>query len=366
MEGIIMKKVKVTLPEKRYDVHIEPGILNHLGTWIAKIWTPRQIAVISDSHIAPLYQERVTRQLSESGFHVTAYEIPAGEASKNWMETIRLYRKLMNDHFQRTDGILALGGGVVGDLAGFVASTYMRGLALIQVPTSLLAQVDSSVGGKTAIDLDTGKNLVGTFYQPDAVFVDPDLLTTLPRRYLTEGYAEVVKMAALCGNGFWKLIEQINRPEDILPHAEALIEQSVAFKAEVVMDDEKESGRRQILNFGHTIGHAIELLAHGGLAHGEAVSIGMVQLSRLFEKYRLSPSGMTALLINRLKAAGLPVASSLIGTADFYEKVKNDKKNRSGWLNLVYLQALGRPARYPLPGNQASLFFSGKMPKSER
>ncbi|WP_010631802.1 3-dehydroquinate synthase [Sporolactobacillus vineae] len=361
-----MKTIHVALPEKNYSVHIEPGILSHLGAWVAKIWTPRQIAVISDSHVAPLYQEQVIAQLSGAGFHVTAYVVPAGEASKNWMETIRLYRKLMNDHFQRTDGILALGGGVVGDLAGFVASTYMRGLALIQIPTSLLAQVDSSVGGKTAIDLDTGKNLVGTFYQPDAVFIDPDLLATLPQRYLAEGYAEVVKMAALSGNGFWALMEQINRPEDILKHAEALIEQSVAFKAEVVIDDEKESGRRQILNFGHTIGHAIELLAQGKLAHGEAVSIGMVQLSGLFEKYRLSPPGTAAMLTSRLRAAGLPVASSLIGTADFYEKVKNDKKNRSGRLNLVYLQALGQPALYPIPGDQARLFFSGRMPEPKR
>lgn len=361
-----MKTIQVDLPEKQYSIHIEPGILNHLGTWTAKIWTPRQIAVISDSHVAPIYEEQVIRQLSDAGFRVAAYQVPAGEASKNWMETIRLYRMLMTDHFQRTDGILALGGGVVGDLAGFVASTYMRGLALIQVPTSLLAQVDSSVGGKTAIDLETGKNLVGTFYQPDAVFIDPDLLATLPQRYLAEGYAEVVKMAALSGNGFWKLIEQINRPEDMLLHAEALIEQSVTFKAEVVMDDEKENGRRQILNFGHTIGHAIELLAQGKLAHGEAVSIGMVQLSALFEKYRLSPPGAAAILTNRLQAAGLPVASSLIGTPDFYEKVKNDKKNRGGRLNMVYLQALGRPALYPLPGDQAGLFFSGRMPEQER
>lgn len=361
-----METIQVDLPEKQYSVYIEPGLLDHLGTWTAKLWTPRRVAVISDSHVAPLYEERAVRQLSDAGFHVLAYQIPAGEASKSWTETIRLYRKLMSDHFQRTDGILALGGGVVGDLAGFVASTYMRGLSLIQVPASLLAQVDSSVGGKTAIDLDTGKNLVGTFYQPDAVFIDPELLATLPRRYLAEGYAEVVKMAALSGNSFWKLIEQINRPEDLLVHAAALIEQSVAFKADVVMDDEKESGRRQILNFGHTIGHAIELLAQGKLAHGEAVSIGMVQLSALFEKYRLSPPGTAAMLTNRLQAAELPVTSSLIGTPEFYEKIKNDKKNRHGRLNLVYLKALGRPALYPLPGDQARLFFSGEIPETER
>jgi 3-dehydroquinate synthase len=314
-----VKIVQVNLPDKRYSVKIERGILDRLGALVAQIWTSRKIAVISDSNVASLYQEQVTKQLNAAGFKVSAYQVPAGEASKNWMEAVRLYRNLMADHFNRTDGVLALGGGVVGDLAGFVASTFMRGLALIQVPTSLLAQVDSSVGGKTAIDLDTGKNLVGTFYQPDAVFVDPDLLTSLSRRYVAEGYAEIVKMAALSGNGFWEIMEQINRPEDILLHAEALISKSIAFKAEVVMDDEKESGRRQILNFGHTIGHAIELLAHGKLAHGEAVSIGMVQLTGLFENYKLSPKGTTAMLERRLQAVGLPVDSTLTGTPDFYE-----------------------------------------------
>jgi 3-dehydroquinate synthase len=352
--------IHINVPDRHYDVLIARGLAGRLEEKIKQIWTPRKIAVVSDSHVAPLYQAHVVEQLINAGFSPSAYQVPAGEPSKSWAQAVALYRRLAADHFTRTDGVLALGGGVIGDLAGFVASTFMRGLALIQVPTSLLAQVDSSVGGKTAIDLDTGKNLIGTFYQPDAVFIDPDLLNTLPRRDLTEGYAEIVKMAALQGKEFWKLVERIRRPTDILAQADALITASVTFKATVVIEDEKENGRRQILNFGHTIGHAIELISRGELLHGEAVGIGMVQLSRLFEHYRLSQHGLTAMLQDRLKAVGLPVDSPLTATADFYEKLRNDKKNHGRLLNLVYLKTIGSSAFYPIPINRAERFFSGK------
>lgn len=355
-----METVPVDLPEKHYRIHIESGLVSRVGTLVAELWTPRKIAVISDRNVAPLYEQKVIKQLIAAGFQVTAYQVDAGESSKSWQTAVQLFEKLAEDHFTRSDGVLALGGGVVGDLAGFVASTFMRGLALIQMPTSLLAQVDSSVGGKTAINLGTGKNLVGTFYQPDAVLIDPDTLNTLPQRYVAEGYAEIVKMAAIEGGTFWQVIEQINRPKEILEHANDLIQKSVAFKAGVVMDDEKEHGRRQILNFGHTIGHAIELLADGQLAHGEAISIGMVRLTQIFENYRLSPRGTTNMLTQRLKAVGLPLVSSLIGTSAFYEKLKNDKKNHGSRLNLVYLKALGQPALYPIEIDKTQSFLSGK------
>ncbi|MET1247594.1 3-dehydroquinate synthase [Sporolactobacillus sp. STCC-11] len=352
--------MSVALPHKKYPLFIERGILEQLGSLLTGIWSPRKIAIISDSHVAPLYQERIIRQLQTAGFHAVAFQVPAGESAKSWENAIRLYRLLTKNQFTRSDGVLALGGGVVGDLAGFVASTYMRGIAYIQIPTSLLAQVDSSVGGKTAINLDTAKNIIGTFHQPDAVFIDPDTLKTLPQRFICEGYAEIVKMSALEGGEFWQMTGDVHHPDEIVTQVEPLIRQSITYKSRIVCRDEKETGLRQILNFGHTIGHAIELLSDGALAHGEAISIGMAQIAQLFEDYGLTKNGTSDGLIQRLQQAELPLNSSLIGSAEFYRKIINDKKNHGGKLTLVYLKAPGQPAMRSIPISKAELFFTGK------
>jgi 3-dehydroquinate synthase len=357
--GLNVKRF-VALPHKKYPIFIERGVLQQLGSLLTGIWSPRKIAVVSDHHVAPLYQERIVRQLEAAGFRTATFQVPSGESSKSWETAVQLYRSLTNNQFTRSDGVLALGGGVVGDLAGFIASTYMRGIAYIQVPTSLLAQVDSSVGGKTAINLDTAKNIVGTFHQPDAVFIDPDTLQTLPQRYICEGYAEIVKMSALEGGAFWQMTGEVHRPEDIVTQAEPLIHQSIAYKTKIVCKDEKESGLRQILNFGHTIGHAIELLSEGALAHGEAISIGMVQITQCFANYGLTKHGTLDGLVQRLQQTGLPLKSSLMSTADVYRQITNDKKNHGGRLTLVYLEAPGRPAMHSIPISQAELFLTGK------
>lgn len=353
-----MARVEVQLPTKQYEVQIENGLLQQIGGLIEQTWPSRQVALISDTNVAPLYQADITEQLVRHGFQVREYAVPAGEASKAWPVIADLATKMAGDHFTRSDGVIALGGGVVGDLAGFVASIYMRGISFIQIPTSLLAQVDSSVGGKTAIDLGEAKNILGTFYQPDAVFIDPTTLTTLSDRYVAEGYGEIVKTAALDSTDFWHLTEQINSIDDIRSHATELSQRSIGYKARIVMADEKESGQRQLLNFGHTMGHAIELLAHGKLAHGEAVSIGMVHLMQVFEDLKLASTGITAAIKERLQAVGLPLDSPLLGTAAFYDKIKNDKKNKNGKLNLVYLQAIGQPAIYSIPTDQVQAFFN--------
>lgn len=352
-----MANVEVKLPQTTYTVQIEPGILDRVGELIATQWQTRQIALITDSNVGPLYQDRVVNQLEAAGFTVCPYVVPAGEASKSWPVIADLAAKMAADHFTRSDGVVALGGGVVGDLAGFTASIYMRGISFIQIPTSLLAQVDSSVGGKTAIDLGDAKNIIGTFYQPDAVYIDPNTLDTLTDRYVAEGYGEIVKTAALDSLDFWQLIEQINSIEDIRAHATELSQRSVGYKARIVMADEKEAGQRQLLNFGHTMGHAIELLAHGGLAHGEAISVGMVHIMRVFENLKLTKPGMTAAIENRLQAVGLPTESDLLGSAEFYEKIKNDKKNKNGTLNLVYVEDYGVPHIYGIPTNEVKAFF---------
>jgi 3-dehydroquinate synthase len=358
--GLILEEVTVTLPTKTYQIKIADGLLATIGTEVAALWQTRKIAVISDRHVAPLYADQVLKSLTAAGFEPHLYLVEAGEASKSLGVASSLYDELVGDGFTRTDGVIALGGGVVGDLAGFVASTYMRGLAFIQIPTSLLAQVDSSVGGKTAVDLPSGKNLVGSFYQPDLVAIDPTTLKTLSQRYIVEGYAEILKMAAIDKPEFWQIIEKINQPADIVTYAQDLIKASVAFKAKIVIADEQEGGLRQILNFGHTMGHSIELLAAGELAHGEAISIGMVQLTKLFEAYQLSPAGLTQQLTTALQKVGLPTESDLIGSPAFYENMRHDKKNRHGKLNLVYLKAIGEPVIYPVQLNELETFFSGQ------
>ena len=245
--------------------------------------------------------------------------------------------------FTRQDAIVALGGGVVGDLTGVIASLYMRGIAFAQIATSLTAQVDASVGGKTAVNMATVKNIMGSFYQPDMVLIDPDFLQTLSDRDLVEGYAEVVKTSVLAGGDFWRLTGDIKTVAAIRERAETLITKSVLYKRDIVVADEKEGGVRKYLNFGHTLGHAIELMAHGELRHGEAVAIGMVAISERFEKAGITESGITALLRDRLVAVGLPVTSPLIGQAAFYDHLKNDKKNAAGTLQLVAISVPGQP-----------------------
>ena len=347
-----MEKISVTLASHQYDVLIEPGLLKTAGERIAQIWSPRKIALISDDNVAPLYQKDLAAQLTNQGFEVHCYDFPAGEASKSLAQLQRLSEKLAKANFNRDDAVIALGGGVTGDLVGFLAATYMRGISLIQIPTSLLAQVDSSVGGKTAVDLGTTKNIIGAFYEPDLVLIDPQTLATLPTRDLVEGYGEIIKAAAMVGDGFWRLIEQIDSPAAILKHALKLSKFSIQFKADIVMADEKESGQRQLLNFGHTIGHAIEALSAGELRHGEAISIGTVAICRAFEAAGKTAPGTTQKITARLTAVGLPITSPWLASNRVLELIKHDKKNHNGYLNLVYVKKIGVPTILKVPTNQ--------------
>lgn len=356
-----MKIIEVNLPDHSYNVEIEAGILNCTGQLVSSVWSKRKIALVSDSNVAPLYQDKVADALTAVGFAVHNYQFPAGEASKSLTVLGDLTRQMAADGFNRDDGVIALGGGVTGDLAGFLAATYMRGISLIQIPTSLLAQVDSSVGGKTAVDLDNTKNIIGVFYQPDLVIIDPNTLRTLETRDLVEGYGEIVKVAALSDGDLWKLVQSINSPTDILANAQALSIHSIQYKANVVMGDEKEGGLRQLLNFGHTIGHAVEALADGDLRHGEAVSIGMVAITRIFEEKGLSQVGLTQTLIDRLEAVGLPTTSLLLESSEIFDKIKNDKKNREGHLNLIYVHQIGGPAIKSIPSEEIETFLDIKV-----
>ncbi|WP_076459212.1 3-dehydroquinate synthase [Limosilactobacillus caccae] len=353
-----MKKITVNLTNKNYDVVIEHGLLKQVGNLVAQQWSPRKVAVISDDNVAPLYQEEVAHQLNNAGFDPHCYQFPAGENSKSLTTLAQLTTQLVNDHFNREDGVIALGGGVTGDLAGFLAASYMRGIALIQIPTSLLAQVDSSVGGKTAVNLNHVKNIVGAFYEPDLVMIDPLTLDTLKQRDLVEGYGEVVKTAALAGGDLWQLIQHINSVSDLLDNAAELSALSIQYKAAVVMADEKEGGKRQFLNFGHTIGHAIEALSAGSLRHGEAVSIGMIALCKGLAKQKIMLPRIGEQIANRLTAVGLPTTSPLLSANGVMAKIKNDKKNRHGHLNIVYLADIGHPAIKTMTTDQVAATFN--------
>ncbi|AKP67510.1 3-dehydroquinate synthase [Companilactobacillus ginsenosidimutans] len=351
--------ITVTLPTKKYDVKIEMGLGRKIGETVKEVWSKRKVIVVTDEQVGDLYLHTTINELKKADFDVITATVPVGEKSKSLKFVGEIIETMADNGFTRGDGVIALGGGVVGDLSGTVASLYMRGIAFIQIATSLTAMVDSSVGGKTAVNLGKVKNIIGSFYQPDLVIIDPIFLNSLSERNLVEGYGEVVKCSALEGGDFFDLTGKINKVDDILSNAPDLIERSVNFKANVVMKDEKESNLRRILNFGHTLGHAIELLADGKLMHGEAVAIGMVTISQCFEKTGVTPASVTSAIQTRLESVGLPTSSNLIGTDAFFDHLKNDKKNDHGTLNLVALKNIGEPIIVPTKLTEMPEFVSG-------
>ena len=258
-----MRVVHVDLKEKSYNIEIERGILSQVGGKIKKLLPKAEkAAIITDSHVGPLYAEALQQSLERDGFTTTVLTFKAGEESKNLTTLGMLYDGLAEAGLTRSDLVVALGGGVTGDMGGLAAATFLRGIALAQIPTSLLATVDSSVGGKVAVDLSSGKNLVGAFYQPKAVFIDPDLLQTLPVRYLHDGLAEVIKYGCIRDRGLFETLEKLQNDADLLAHAEEIIETCCAIKARIVEQDEFDTGERMLLNFGHTLGHAVEKAFH--------------------------------------------------------------------------------------------------------
>ncbi|NLA85923.1 MAG: 3-dehydroquinate synthase, partial [Clostridiales bacterium] len=273
-----MKKITVNA-SKTYDIQIGAGLLDQAGSYIADTVKGRTAAIVTDDRVDALYSGRLTASLATAGFTVIKYVIPNGEPSKNASQFIALLNYLADAKLTRADAVVALGGGVVGDLAGFAASSYMRGIGFIQIPTTLLAAVDSSVGGKTAIDLDSGKNLAGTFYQPDLVLCDHTLLDTLSEDYYRDGLAEVIKYGVIADR---ELFDMLKPPLKL--RIEEIIARCVTIKRDIVSIDEKESGPRKLLNFGHTIGHAVETRSNYALSHGKAVAVGMAVISRASSK----------------------------------------------------------------------------------
>lgn len=326
--------VSIPLQRSPYDVHVGPGFLDQAGSLATGVIKPGRCALISDSNVAPLYAERVSRSLQDAGFKVVTLVAPAGENSKSMEQVSSLCEQMIEAGLDRSSAVVALGGGVVGDLAGFAAAIYYRGIPCIHIPTTIVSQVDSSVGGKTGVNAAGGKNLIGAFHQPRLVIADTGTLATLPAREFNEGFAEVIKHAAI--RDFAML--------DALEDLPALIARNVAIKAAVVAEDELETkGVRALLNFGHTIGHGIENAAgYGRYLHGEAISLGLVAACRLsVEKAGLDPA-VRDRIFAALESYHLPLnLPPDIKTDEVLSAMRKDKKFHGGSVRFVLLKQPG-------------------------
>lgn len=350
------KKVNVNLPGSgspniSYDIHIGAGLLRSCAPFLSPLLKRPFVAIVTDENVAQAHLENLTQTLDSAGIsHITKI-IPPGEASKSFTELETLVDWLLDNKVERQDMVIALGGGVIGDLTGFAASTLRRGVRFTQIPTTLLAQVDSSVGGKTGINVPQGKNLVGAFHQPSLVLADLDVLQTLPDREFRAGYAEIVKYAAICDRPFFDWLESNldalkNRDSQALSYA---IAKSCQTKADIVAQDEKEHGARALLNLGHTFAHAYENLTgySDNLLHGEAVGLGMAQAARLSVDLGLCPETDAQALVNHLASAGLPISQTDVKGGPFeatnlVNAMAQDKKVSQGVMTFILMKAIGK------------------------
>lgn len=338
-----MHTLTVALGARSYPIHIGAGLLSNAELITARL-PQNKVAIITNTTLAPLYLGPLSRALESRGVGVVTVLLPDGEAHKNWETLNKIFDALIENRCERKTTLVALGGGVIGDLAGFAAAAYQRGVPYIQVPTTLLAQVDSAVGGKTAINHPLGKNMIGAFHQPLAVITDTDTLATLPEGELAAGLAEVVKYGLIRDAGFFDWLEKnIDRLMAREPEALAYaIERSCSSKAEIVALDEREIGLRALLNYGHTFGHAIEAgLGFGTWLHGEAVAAGMVLGARLSQRVGLIGAHDVARIIDVLTRAKLPVNAPDLGVEHYLQLMGHDKKVEGGRIRLVLLKRIG-------------------------
>ena len=344
-----MNTVTVTA-SKTYDILIGSGILALLGKKAAQLGKVKKVCIVSETNVWPLYGAAAQHSLEDEGFEVTNFVFPAGEASKNGMTYLELLNHLALQKLTRTDLIVALGGGVVGDLAGFAAATYLRGIRFIQVPTTLLAAVDSSVGGKTAIDLPAGKNLAGAFCQPSLVLCDIDTLNTLSREIFLDGCAEVIKYGILYDPVLFAHLEAQGPAFD----RKAVITRCVELKRDVVMEDEFDTGTRMKLNLGHTIGHGVEAKSNFTLSHGKAVAIGTAIVSRA------SRCPDTARILAILNQFSLPT-KTVYSAEELYSYTLSDKKRTGGMVNLILPRSIGHCDIVPTPIDTLQSFIEAGL-----
>lgn len=319
-----------------YKAHVGSGLIRCAGELIATVTTSRRCVLVSDSNVAPLYAGKVCTALEKAGFSVSATVIPAGEQHKTLSVCGDLLSFFAESNLTRSDFVVALGGGVVGDMAGFAAAIYQRGIDFVQMPTTLLSACDASVGGKTAVDLPEGKNLAGAFHQPRLVLCDTDTFDTLPSAVFTEGLSEVIKHALIADGAFFRFLAE----EEIRTNIASVVARNMEIKASVVAEDEREHGRRKVLNFGHTLGHAMEKLSGYSLSHGEAVAVGMVLAARGAERLGYSPRGTEEAVLSLLTRFSLPTVCPY-SAEELFAAATSDKKRSGDSIDIVILKEIG-------------------------
>lgn len=352
-----MKTINVNLGSKNYDIVIQSGLIKSLGYEINNIYKNKKIAVITDENVFALHGQDVKDALKNHNYDCRFIVLEPGENSKS-LETLKsVYEQLIDFNLTRSDMIAALGGGVVGDLTGFAASTYLRGVDYIQIPTTLLAQIDSSIGGKTAVNIEQGKNLIGSFYQPKKVFIDPDVMETLPDKFIKDGLGEVIKYACIKDIEFFHMLSDINTMKQLFDNLEHIIYTSLNIKKELVEKDEFDKGDRMLLNFGHTLGHAVEKYSRYGYSHGEAVSLGMYYITVKSEELGLTEHGTAEKIKNILINFNIDYSLPDLNMDIIKNTILLDKKNISGNMNLILLRKIGDSFIESVPIKNIDKFF---------
>ena len=339
-----MRRIEVELGSNSYEIRVGSGLLAQTGRWLKEAGFSGKLVIITDPTVKRLHGDALNGSLVGEDFSVTTLLVPEGEDQKSLETAGRLYHELTASYAERTTPILALGGGVIGDLAGFVAATYQRGVPLIQIPTTLLAQVDSSIGGKVAVDHGQLKNMIGVFYQPRLVIADTDTLKTLPARELANGLAEVIKSAAIRNKEFFAFLEKnLDRAKALDEEAlEEVVFQTAKVKAEIVEKDERDLGLRNILNYGHTIGHAIESTSDFKIEHGKAVAIGMLAAARISNKMGILDKKELSRLKSVIEKAGLLAGMPKLNMEAIIRAMKHDKKVLRDKIRFVLLESIGK------------------------
>lgn len=352
-----MSIINLNLGLKSYDIIIQKGLLKNIGQELSKFYNNKKIVIVTDSNLYNLYGNNLNKSLEEYDYDLNFIIVSPGEVSKSIDVLTDVYSQLINYGITRSDLVLAFGGGVIGDLAGFAASTYLRGINYIQIPTSLLAQIDSSIGGKTAINLKEGKNLVGSFYQPYKVFIDPDLLHTLPDKYIKDGLGEVIKYACIKNSNLFQRLMKIKTKNQLFNDMEYIIETCCIIKKNIVEKDERDTGERMLLNFGHTLGHAIEKYFNYEYSHGEAVAKGIYYITKKSEELKLTEPGTLEKIKNLFNNFNIDFEMPSLDMNSILETIKLDKKNFSNKINLILIKKIGEAFIERVPVDQIHNFL---------
>lgn len=337
-----MRQIEIKLKENTYRIHIEKGVFRKIPSLIKEVYSEEKIFIVTDYNVYKFYGEKLREMLEKEGFEVFLLKVKPGEESKSLGTATEVYKELLRAKISRSNLIVSLGGGVVGDLTGFVAATYLRGVPYIQIPTTLLSQVDSSIGGKVGINLSEGKNLVGSFYHPKKVIIDPEVLNTLENKVFKDGLGEVIKYGCIKHSELFYNILNYNSIEELKDNMEYIIYTCCYIKKEIVEEDEKDLGLRMILNFGHTLGHAIEkYFNYEKYTHGEAVSIGMHYITKVSESLGYTKRGTSDKILDILKKYEIDYNIPSMNMKEVLDIIALDKKNLHKGINLILLKEIG-------------------------